>query len=270
MSTEHLVREFYNEMHRVHTQPGNAYDAGDHLFHLTVHKHLDQDPLIQFREAFRWVDQSGARLIADAGCGYGGFAVFVARQAPTLIVDGYTLSDVQQAVTQQVLARLQLSRSLVLLESFDRLQRQYDAIVAIESLGHSPNVAATLRHWTRQLRPGGVIVIIDELFRPEVSPVHPEIQRLMQSLHFSVLLQRAPVEAMVHAAGLSIAAWVVLSDRYRVHTRPDEECDRLVYAYQLDGVHRGYIGGMLLEKFYNRGWVDYVLLVLTPHRAASR
>ena len=40
MSTEHLLREFYNEMYRVHTQPGNAYDAGDHLHHLTVHKHL--------------------------------------------------------------------------------------------------------------------------------------------------------------------------------------------------------------------------------------
>jgi len=65
-----------------------------------------------------------------------------------------------------------------------------------------------------------------------------------------------------------VLAWVVLSERYRVHTRPDEECDRLVHAYQLDGVHRGYIGGMLLEKFYNRGWVDHVLLALTPHRAA--
>jgi hypothetical protein len=91
MSTEHLLREFYNEMYRVHAQPGNVYDIGDHLCHLTVRKHLDQDPLIRFREAFRWVDQSGARLIADAGCGYGGFAVFVARQAPILAVDGYTL-----------------------------------------------------------------------------------------------------------------------------------------------------------------------------------
>jgi len=156
----------------------------------------------------------------------------------------------------------------VLLQSYDRLQRRYDAIVAIESLGHSLNVAATLRHWARQLRSGGVIVIIDELFRPEVSPAHPEIQQFMQSLHFSLLLQRPPVETMVHAAGLSIAAWVVLSDLYRVRTRPDEECDRLLHAYQLDGVHRGYIGGLLLEKFYNQGWVDYVLLVLTPHRAA--
>jgi hypothetical protein len=112
-------------------------------------------------------------------------------------------------------------------------------------------------------------VIIVELFRPEVPPTDSEIQRFVQSLHFSLLLQRPPVEAMVHAAGLSIAAWVVLSDRHRVRTRPDEECDRLVHAYQLDRVHRGYIGGMLLEKFYNRGWVDYVLLVLT-HRAASR
>ena len=65
MSTEHLVREFYNQMYRVHTQLDNAYDLGDHLHHLTVHKHLDQDPLIQFREAYRWVDQARARLDAD-------------------------------------------------------------------------------------------------------------------------------------------------------------------------------------------------------------
>jgi len=270
MSTEHLLREFYNQMYHVHTQPDNVYDLGDHLHHLTVHKHLDQDPLIQFREAYRWVDQAGARLVADAGCGYGGFAVFVARQAPTLSVDGYTLSDVQRAVARQALARLHQSKSRALLQSYDRLQRQYDAIVAIESLGHSANVAATLHHWASHLRPGGVVVIIDELFRPEVSPANPEIQQFMRSLHFSALLQRAPLEAMLHAAGFSVLAWVVLSERYHVHTRSDEECDHLLQAYRLDGVHRGYIGGMLLEKFYNRGWVDYVMLVLTLHRAASR
>ena len=147
MSSEHLLREFYNQMYRVHTQPDNPYDLGDHLHHLTVHKHLDQDPFIQFREAYRWVDKAGARLVADAGCGYGGFAVFVARQAPTLSVDGYTLSDVQRAVARQALARLHQSKSRALLQSYDRLQRQYDAIVAIESLGHSANVAATLHHW---------------------------------------------------------------------------------------------------------------------------
>jgi hypothetical protein len=53
MSTEHLLREFYNQMYRVHTQPDNVYDLGDHLHHLTVHKHLDRDPFIQFREACR-------------------------------------------------------------------------------------------------------------------------------------------------------------------------------------------------------------------------
>ena len=270
MSTEHLLREFYNDMYRVHTQPGNAYDIVDQLHHLTVHKNLEQDSLIQFREAYRWVHQTGARLVADAGCGYGGFTVFVARQAPTLSVHGYTLSDLQQAVAQQVLTRLQLSESRVLLQSYDRLERRYDAVVAIESLNHSPNVEATLYHWARHLRPGGVVVIIDDLFRPEVSPAHPEIQQFMESWHLPLLLQRAPIEAMLHAAGLSIAAWVVLSERYHVHTRPDEECDRLLHAYQLRGVHRGYIGGLLLEKFYNRGWVDYVLLVLTPHRADGR
>ena len=270
MSTEHLIRDFYNAMHSVHTQSGNAYDLGDHLHDLTVHKHLDQDPLIQFREAYQWVHHVGARFVADAGCGYGGFAVFVASQAPAIHVDGYTLSDVQQAVAQQVFARLHLPQARVLLQSYDRLVRQYDAIVAIESLGHASNVGATLHHWARHLRPGGPVVIIDEIFRPEVSPEQPEIQQFMQSWRFSLLLQRARVEALVQAAGLHIAAWDILSERYHVPNRPDDACDGLLRAYQEQGAHPGYIGGVLLEKFYNRGWVDYVLLVLTPHRAASR
>ena len=57
-------------------------------------------------------------------------------------------------------------------------------------------------------------MIIDELFRPEVSPTNPEIQQFMRSLHFSLLLQRVPLEAMLHAAGLSVFAWLVLSERY--------------------------------------------------------
>jgi cyclopropane fatty-acyl-phospholipid synthase-like methyltransferase len=267
MSTEQRIRDFYNEMHSVHTQPGNVYDMGDHLHDLTVHKHLDQDPLIQFREAYQWVQHTRAEFVADAGCGYGGFAAFVANQAPAIHVDGYTLSDVQQAVAQQVFARLHLPHARVLLQSYDRLVQPYDAIVAIESLGHAPNVGATLRHWARHLRPGGLVVIIDEIFRPEASPEHPEIQQFMLSWRFSLLLQRARVEALVQAAGLHMATWVSLSARYHVHTRPDEECDHLLEAYQHEGAHPGYIGGILLEKFYNRRWVDYVLLVLTPRSA---
>ena len=267
MSTEQLIRDFYNEMYGIHMQSGNAYDLGDHLHALTVHKHLDQDPLIQFREAHQWIQHAEARLVADAGCGYGGFAVFMASQAPGIHVDGYTLSDVQQAIAQQVFARLHLPRARVLLQSYDRLVRQYDAIVAIESLAHASNVGATLHHWARHLRPGGLVVIIDEIFRPEVAPAHPEIQQFMQFWRFSLLLQRACVEALVQAVGLHVAAWDILSERYHVPNRTYEECDRLLDAYQHQGAHPGYIGGMLLEKFYNRGWVDYVLMVLTQRSA---
>ena len=267
MSTEQRIRDFYNAMHSVHTQPGNAYDLGDHLHDLTVHKHLDQDSLIQFREVYQWVHQADARLVADAGCGYGGFAVYVASQASAIHVDGYTLSDVQQTVAQQVFARLHLPQARVLLQSYDCLVRQYDAIVAIESLGHAADAAATLHHWARHLRPEGLVVLIDEVFRPEVSPTHPEIQQFMQFWRFSVLLQRARVEALVYAAGLHIAAWDVLSERYHVPNRPDDTCDHLLRTYQEQGAHPGYIGGILLEKFYNRGWVDYVLMVLTQRRA---
>jgi len=41
--------DFYNAMHSVHTQPGNAYIWAIICHDLTVHKHLDQDPLINSR-----------------------------------------------------------------------------------------------------------------------------------------------------------------------------------------------------------------------------
>jgi CHASE3 domain sensor protein len=100
-------------MYRIHTQPGNGYDAGDDLYHLTVHKHLDQHPLIQFGEAFGWVGRSRARFIADAGCGYGGFAVLVAHQAPALEVDGYALSDAQPLKKGCILNRGLATEALV-------------------------------------------------------------------------------------------------------------------------------------------------------------
>src|SRR5260370_33584927 len=99
MSTEHLLREFYNQMYRVHTQR-NAYDIGDHLHHLTVHKHLDQDPLIQFREAYRWVDQAVARLATDAGCGCGGVAAFEAPFTPTPSLFAQQPSTFHQALSR--------------------------------------------------------------------------------------------------------------------------------------------------------------------------
>src|SRR5260370_20785841 len=106
-------------------------------------------------------------------------------------------------------------------------------------------------------------------FDPRVSPTNPEIQQFMRSLHFSLLLQQAPLEAMLHAAGLSVLAWVLLSERYHVHTLSDEECDRLLHAYHLDVVHQGYIGGILLENVYNRGGLGYVMLALTRHPPRS-
>ena len=166
-----------------------------------------------------------------------------------------------------MLFRSHLPHARVLLQSYDRLVQQYDAIVAIESLGHAPHVGATLHHWARQLRPEGLVVIIDEVFRPAVSPEHPEIQQFMQFWRFSVLLQRARVAALVRGAGLHIAAWDILSERYHVPNRPDNACDHLLRVYQEQGAHPGYIGGILLEKFYNRGWVDYVLMVLTQRSA---
>jgi len=93
----------------------------------------------------------------------------------------------------------------------------------------------------------------------------------MQSVHFSLLLQRAPVEAMLPTAALSMAAWVVLSDRYHVRT-PGQTRSVTTSSVRISStVPTGGISeGCSWKKFYNRGWVDYVLLVLTPHPAVSR
>jgi len=73
----------------------------------------------------------------------------------------------------------------------------------------------------------------------------------MQFWRFSVLLQRARVEALVQAADLHIAAWDILSARYHVPNRPDERVDHLLRTYQEQARTRVYRGD-ITGKIYNR------------------
>ena len=216
MSTEQLIRDFYNEMHSVHTQPGNAYDMGDHLRDLTVHKHLDQDPLIQFREAYQWVQHTRAEFVAD---------VAVAMEASPPSWPARRRLSTSMAIRSAMCNRLSPSRCLPACTCRTRvcccraMTASCGSTMRLSPLNRSATrpVGATLHHWARHLRPGGLVVIIDEIFRSEVSPEHPEIQQFMQSWRFSLLLQRTRVEALVQAAGLHIAAWVSLSERYHAY-----------------------------------------------------
>jgi tocopherol O-methyltransferase len=100
----------------------------------------------------------------DAGCGYGATMLDL---APRLGGDwtGLTLSAEQrERGTAAIRAAGLAERVRIAIASYDApVAGSFDLIYGIESLIHSAGPAATLRNLARALRPGGVLLVVDDM-----------------------------------------------------------------------------------------------------------
>ena len=133
--------------------------------------------------------ETGARNILDLGCGVGGTCLFLARglgvdggvdpyageqgiegsRAEGLHITGMTISGAQVQLGRSLVDQRSLGAVVKLMQgdytdpaSFAGLPPQ-DLVIALESLIHSPDLSATLANATAALRPGGRLVICDDM-----------------------------------------------------------------------------------------------------------
>ena len=146
--------------------------------------------------------------VLDAGCGYGATMIDLAPRLGGCWT-GLTLSAVQAARGMAEVSRRGLSGAVrIEVGSYDApLSGQYDLIYGIESLIHSADPARTVRNLAAALRPGGHLVIVDDM--PEEALPAEAAARLARFRRFwrcPVAPTRAGWLRALESAGLRLTA----------------------------------------------------------------
>ncbi|MGH8609629.1 MAG: SAM-dependent methyltransferase, partial [Gammaproteobacteria bacterium] len=190
MITHEQIPDFYDWLSR-YVQLSNWLSYRDRFAAFTMHKRLCVPTQAGGRTAGleyvndRLLEVAGLPpepRVLDAGCGFGG-TVFHWQRRIGGSYDGLTLSPVQLGVARREARRRGIEDSCRFhLQSDDAvLERDFDAVIAIESLIHSADLDRTVPNLASALRPGGVLLIRDDMARGDLDRVRPAEAALLRA-----------------------------------------------------------------------------------------
>lgn len=206
------------------------------------------------------------RRVLDLGCGVGTAALYLARRRPLEVV-GVTISPAQVRLAERYAARGGPRPGGVTFRVADYtdLPRDlggFDLAFAVESFVHADPAPAFFREAARALRPGGALVVVDDIRTTEADD--PRVDDFRAGWHVSSLLTVERAAALAADVGLELVASRDLSALQRLG-RPR---DRLVRALQpvlrpLRGRSAwadSMVGGDALQRCHRAGLLEYRLL----------
>lgn len=206
------------------------------------------------------------RRVLDLGCGVGAAAVYLARRRPAEVV-GVSISPTQIRLAERFAAGSEPLRGRVRFVAADftalpEYLAGFDLAFAIESFVHADPASAFFRQAARALRPGGTLVVIDDVRTGD--PADPRLGDFRRGWHAAALVSVSEIDALAADAGLSLVATRDLSSLQRLG-RPR---DRLVRAVQpvLRRVRdrsvwaESLVGGDALQRCHRAGLLEYRLL----------
>ena len=208
--------------------------------------------------------------VLDAGCGFGG-TVFRWHQKVGGRYDGLTLSRVQHRLAVREARRRGVENDCRFhLRSYDDpIAECYDVIVSIEALVHSPEFPDTLQNLTSALRPGGKLVLAEDI-PLERAEGDSDLEKIRKYWGLGRVPHEDSYRAAIEANGLRLIHDTDYSEGFR--TSPPEKLAKLETRYlrlydliPVEGarfVLAAFLGGLALERLYQKRLVRYRLLVL--------
>ncbi len=206
--------------------------------------------------------------VLDAGCGLGG-TIFRWHEQVGGTFDGLTLSPEQQrrAAAEAVRRGVSAACRFHVRSYHEPIAEARDAVIAIESLAHSPDPVGALQNFARGLAPGGLLLIVDDM--PE-STSHPRLLAGFKAgWQCPVLADTAALHAAMTGAGLTVTHEDDLTPRLR--PRPLAWLRVLIAVFGLGrmlaptrgarDVMGAFLGGFYLEALYRTGGMRYRLMV---------
>ena len=226
--------------------------------------HYVEDYLIdKLRGVLRSVPEPS---VVDLGCGVGGSLCHLAERLP-IRGAGVTLSPVQ--------ARLAAGRirAAGLEDRIRCVEGDYtdpgldlpaaDLVYAIESFAHGPDPAAFFAQCARIVRPGGLLLICDDVQRPTVDrSARRTLDRFRHGWRINTLLDREALRALAANAGFEHRSTEDLTPFLELGRPRDRALDLLAAVVGWLPVHArlGHLtGGSALQTCLRHGWIGYDL-----------
>jgi cyclopropane fatty-acyl-phospholipid synthase-like methyltransferase len=206
------------------------------------------------------------RRVLDLGCGVGTAALYLARRRAVEVV-GVSISPAQIRLADRYAARggPMAGHVRFAVADFTALPTElvgFDLAFAIESFVHADPAGAFFAAAARALRPGGALVVIDDVRTGDRDD--PALEDFRAGWHAPSVLSVAEAEALAVEAGLRLVASRDLSSWQRLG-RPR---DRFIHAV-LPVLRRArgrsmwaqsLVGGDALQRCHRAGLLEYRLL----------
>jgi cyclopropane fatty-acyl-phospholipid synthase-like methyltransferase len=206
------------------------------------------------------------RRVLDLGCGVGTSALYLARRRPVDVV-GVSISPEQIRLARRYASRSQSLQGTTrfLPADFMALPESlagFDLAYAIEAFVHADPASAFFRNAARALRPGGTLVVIDDVLTGDAAD--PRLDDFRSGWHIAALLPVGEIVALAADAGLDLVASRDLSWMQRLGRPRDRFVrtaqpvlrrlrDHSVWAESM-------VGGDALQRCHRAGLLEYRLL----------
>ena len=226
--------------------------------------HYVEDCLVeQLGEVLRRVAEP---TVVDLGCGVGGSLCYLAARLP-IRGAGVTLSPVQARLAAERI------RAAGLQDRVRCVEGDYadpgldlpaaDLVYAVESFVHGPDPAAFFAQCARILRPGGLLLICDDVLRPAGDrAARRAVDRFRRGWRINTLLDREALRALAGNAGFEHRSTDDLTPFLELGRPRDRALDLLAAVVGRLPVHArlGHLtGGSALQTCLRRGWIGYDL-----------
>ena len=255
---------------------------------LTVHRGLATDDAavdaadVIHERILAAVRPLSAPRVVDAGCGLGGTIFYLHRHLGGEY-HGLTLSETQRARAHREAGRRGVAHDC----RFHR--RSYDSpltdlvpggadlVIAIESLAHSSDPRLTIANWASALRPGGRLVVVDDVPLDALADGDDDFVGFRTGWQCPAIARRGTIVTSLSENGLALESEEDLTPLVR--QRSEASLERLLRINRraralaawtgagqlIDSLH----GGLMLERLYRRGVMRYRLVVARRKEASG-
>jgi 2-polyprenyl-3-methyl-5-hydroxy-6-metoxy-1,4-benzoquinol methylase len=272
------VAPLYDWLSR-YVQLANWRAYGDRYAGLTMHKPLAVGGTSAVNDrVFATAGLARGARVLDAGCGFGG-TIFAFHEQLGGQCDGLTLSRVQQRVAAREAARrgVDLDCRFHVRSFDDPIEARYDAIVAIETLVHSPDFAHSLANLAGALSPRGALLVVEDIPQASIDGTH-DAELLARHWACPHLPTEDDYRQGFAREELTIEHEDDLTPlvRFRDATTVDALEERYTRWYRrvplapVRAVLAAYLGGLAIERLYARAELRYRLFVARRWEAVGR